>query len=43
MKWRRGLKLKEVTRVEGVGEAFGIKAHHDVYKDPSVKGLTVTP
>jgi ribosomal protein S8E len=24
---------------EGVGEAFDIKAHHDVYKDPSVKGL----
>jgi hypothetical protein len=26
-------------KVEGVGEAFDIKAHHDVYKDPSVKGL----
>jgi hypothetical protein len=26
--------------LEGVGEAFYIKAHHDVYKDPSVKGLT---
>jgi hypothetical protein len=26
-------------RHEGVGEAFEIKAHHDVYKDPSVKGL----
>jgi hypothetical protein len=25
---------------EGVGDAFDIKAHHDVYKDPSVKGLT---
>jgi hypothetical protein len=24
---------------EGVGEAFDIKAHHDVYKDPTVKGL----
>jgi hypothetical protein len=26
-------------KLEGVGEAFNIKAHHDVYKDPSVKGL----
>jgi hypothetical protein len=30
-------------KLEGVGEAFDIKAHHDVYKDPSVKGLAVTP
>jgi hypothetical protein len=26
-------------KLEGVGEAFDIKVHHDVYKDPSVKGL----
>jgi hypothetical protein len=26
-------------KLEGAGEAFDIKAHHDVYKDPSVKGL----
>jgi hypothetical protein len=26
-------------KLEGVGDAFDIKAHHDVYKDPSVKGL----
>jgi hypothetical protein len=26
-------------KLEGVGEAFEIKAHHDVYNDPSVKGL----
>jgi hypothetical protein len=26
-------------KLEGVGEAFDIKAHHDVYKDLSVKGL----
>jgi hypothetical protein len=26
-------------KLEGVGEAFDIKARHDVYKDPSVKGL----
>jgi hypothetical protein len=32
--------LKSAFRkLEGVGEAFDIKAHHDVYKDPSVKGL----
>jgi hypothetical protein len=27
-------------KLEGVGEAFDIKAHHHVYKDPSVKGLS---
>jgi hypothetical protein len=27
-------------KLEGVGEAFDIKAHHDVYKDPTMKGLT---
>jgi hypothetical protein len=27
-------------KLEGVGEAFDIKAYHDVYKDPSVKGLS---
>jgi hypothetical protein len=26
-------------KLEVVGEAFDIKAHHDVYKDPCVKGL----
>jgi hypothetical protein len=26
-------------KLEGVGEAFDIKARHDVYKDPSVKRL----
>jgi hypothetical protein len=26
-------------KLEGVGEAFDIKEHHDVHKDPSVKGL----
>jgi hypothetical protein len=25
-------------KLEGVGDAFDINAHHDVYKDPSVKG-----
>jgi hypothetical protein len=32
--------LKSAFRkLEDVGEAFDIKGHHDVYKDPSVKGL----
>jgi hypothetical protein len=26
-------------KLEDVGATFDIKAHHDVYKDPSVKGL----
>jgi hypothetical protein len=26
-------------KLEGVGEAFDINAHHDVYKDPTLKGL----
>jgi hypothetical protein len=28
------------SKLEGVAAAFDIKEHHDVYKDPSVKGLT---
>jgi hypothetical protein len=28
-------------KLEGVGEAFDIKAHHDVYKDPTLKGLAL--
>jgi hypothetical protein len=26
-------------KLEGIGEAFDIKAHHDAYKDPTLKGL----
>jgi hypothetical protein len=26
-------------KLQGVGEAFDIKAHHDVYKDPTLQGL----
>jgi hypothetical protein len=26
-------------KLQGVGEAFDIKAHHDVYKDVTLKGL----
>jgi hypothetical protein len=33
--------LKSAFRkLEGVGATFDTKAHHDVYKDPSVKGLS---
>jgi hypothetical protein len=28
-------------KLEGVGEAFDIKAHHDAYKDPTTKGLAI--
>jgi hypothetical protein len=28
-------------KLQGVGEAFDIKAHHDVYKDPTLKGLAI--
>jgi hypothetical protein len=28
-------------KLEGVGEAFDIKVHHDAYKDPTLKGLTL--
>jgi hypothetical protein len=32
--------LRSVFRkLQGVGEAFDIKAHHDMYKDPTLKGL----
>jgi hypothetical protein len=33
------LLMRAFRKLEGVGDAFDIKAHHDVYKDPSVKGL----
>jgi hypothetical protein len=33
------LLRRTFRKLEGVGKAFDIKAHHDVYKDPSVKGL----
>jgi hypothetical protein len=34
-----GLLRSAFRKLENVGEAFDIKAHHDVYKDPSVKDL----
>jgi hypothetical protein len=33
------LLMCTLRKLEGVGEAIDIKVHHDVYKDPSVKGL----
>jgi ribosomal protein S8E len=33
------LRRSAFRKLEGVGEAFDIKAHYDVYKDPTVKGL----
>jgi hypothetical protein len=33
------LLMSAIRKLEGIGEAFDIKAHHDVYKDPSVNGL----
>jgi hypothetical protein len=31
--------MSAFRKLQGVGAAFNIKAHHDVYKEPSVKGL----
>jgi hypothetical protein len=28
-------------KLEGIGEAFDIKAHHDAYRDPTLKGLAI--
>jgi hypothetical protein len=28
-------------KLEGIGEAFNTKAHHDAYKDPTLKGLAL--
>jgi hypothetical protein len=33
------LLRRTFRKLEGVGESFHIKVHHDVYKDPTVKGL----
>jgi hypothetical protein len=30
-------------KLEGIGEAFDIKAHHDVYKDPSMRRSRTSP
>jgi hypothetical protein len=39
-KFAAELLTSAFRKLQGVGEAFDIKAHHDVYKDPTLKGLT---
>jgi hypothetical protein len=39
-KFATELLRRAFRKLQGVGEAFDIKAHHDVYKDPTLKGLT---
>jgi hypothetical protein len=38
-KFATELLRSSFRKLEGVGEAFDIKAHRDVYKGPTVKGL----
>jgi hypothetical protein len=38
-KFAADLLRSAFRKLESVGEAFDIKVHHDVYKDPTVKGL----
>jgi hypothetical protein len=38
-KFAAELLRSAIRKLEGVGEAFDIKAHHDAYKDPTLKGL----
>jgi hypothetical protein len=38
-KFAAELLRSALKKLQGVGEAFDIKAHHDVYKDPTLKGL----
>jgi hypothetical protein len=38
-KFAAELLRSAIRKLQGVGEAFDIKAHHDVYKDPTLKGL----
>jgi hypothetical protein len=38
-KFAAALLRSAFRKLQGVGEAFDIKAHHDVYKDPTLKGL----
>jgi hypothetical protein len=38
-KFTAELPMSAFRKLQGVGEAFDIKAHHDVYKDPTLKGL----
>jgi hypothetical protein len=38
-KFAAELLRRTFRKLEGVGEAFNIKAHHDAYKDQTLKGL----
>jgi hypothetical protein len=38
-KFAAELLMSAFRKLQGVGEAFDIKAHHDVYKDLTLKGL----
>jgi hypothetical protein len=38
-KFAAELLISAFRKLQGVGETFDIKAHHDVYKDPTLKGL----
>jgi hypothetical protein len=38
-KFAANLLRSAFRKLQGVAEAFDIKAHHDVYKDPTLKGL----
>jgi hypothetical protein len=38
-KFTAELLRSSFRKLQGVGEAFDIKAHDDVYKDPALKGL----
>jgi hypothetical protein len=38
-KFAAELRRSAFRKLQGFGEAFDIKAHHDVYKDPTLKGL----
>jgi ribosomal protein S8E len=38
-KFAAELLRRAFRKLQGVGEAFDIKAHHDMYKDPTLKGL----
>jgi hypothetical protein len=38
-KFAAKLLRRAFRKLEGVGEAFDIKAHHDAYKGPTLKGI----
>jgi hypothetical protein len=38
-KFTTELLRSSFRKLQGVGKVFDIKAHHDMYKDPTLKGL----